>query len=275
MTAIPVLDAPQHPRRSEPCRSTTFRSLTVGALVACAGTVPVRAQDAASPTRVQVRVVARDAKLLGDAVGGARVTITDVATGDTLAQGLTAGGTGDTQRIMRAPRERGVAVFDTPGAAGWVATFALRRPTLVEIAAEGPLEYPEATVRATRRMLLAPGAEIVGDGIVLELHGYIVEILEAGISADDGTLPIRARVRMLCSCPTEPGGLWQAGDVSARLVAGERVASEAPLAYTGTTSEYEGRLSAPAAAGSYTVEVLAANSTTGNFGIARRRVEIK
>lgn len=257
--------------RPAPTRSAVL-SLIVGCLCAAAGGAPLSAQAGAALTRVQVRVLAHDAKLIGDAVGGARITITSVATGDTLAQGVTAGSTGDTKRIMESPRERGAVVFDTPGAAGWLATFELQRPTEVEIVAEGPLKYSQAEARASRRMLLAPGVEILGDGVVLELHGFIVEILDAGAAMTAAEIPVRARVRMLCSCPTQPGGLWSVETIRARLLDHGRVVAEAPLDYTGTTSEYAGAIRAPGA-GTYTLEVLASDSRTANFGMASREVE--
>lgn len=243
-----------------------IRTVFATLLTLLAVAAPVAGQE----TRVQVRVLAADAKLIGDVVGGADVTVTNVETGEVLAEGVTAGETGDTDLIMRTPRERGATVFDTPGAAGWLAVFDLDRPTLVEIAAEGPLGYPEAIARASRTMLLTPGVEILGDGIVLELNGLIVEILEPEGDPAGTVVPVRARVRMLCSCPTEPGGLWSVESVSARLLADGEIVAEAPLAFTGETSVYAGEIAAPDA-GEYVLEVLAADPATGNFGRARRR----
>ena len=48
------------------------------------------------PTTVKVSVIAHDGKLMGSGVGGARVTIRDLDTGEVLADGLHEGGTGDT-----------------------------------------------------------------------------------------------------------------------------------------------------------------------------------
>lgn len=229
----------------------------------------------AQTTRVQVRAVARDAKLIGDVVGGARITVTEVASGEILAEGVTEGNTGDTERIMRTPRERGEPVFDTEGAAGWLAELSLRRPTVVEIAAEGPLAYPQALARTARTMLLTPGAEILGDGIVLELNGLIVEILEPEDAPVAGNvIPVRARVRMLCSCPTEPDGLWSVESIVARLHADGEIVASAPLEFSGDTSVYGGSVRAPEP-GSYVLEVVAVDPATANFGTARRELEIR
>lgn len=59
------------------------------------------------PTKVIVRVVSKDAKVIGSGVGGALVRIKNLETGETLAQGKQDGGTGDTDRIMVKPHRRG------------------------------------------------------------------------------------------------------------------------------------------------------------------------
>jgi hypothetical protein len=146
--------------------------LLVG-LMCCAGW----AQNESVPTKVLVRAVSRDAKILHDGVGGALITIKDAATGRILAQGLQKGSSGDTAKIMRQPRARGAAVYDTPGAAGFLATVNLSRPTVVEIIAEGPLNAPQAKQRAAKTMLLVPGQDVLGEGVLLEIHGFIVTLL--------------------------------------------------------------------------------------------------
>lgn len=151
------------------------------------------------PTKVMVRVVAHDAKLLSDHVGGARVTLRDAATGTVLAQGIQEGGSGDTELIMRRPRERGAAVYDTPEAAGFLATLNLDQPTVVEITAEGPLAFPQATQRVSTTLLLVPGHDVLGDGVVLEVHGFIVELLAPAKDAPlkpSQSVEVRARVRL-------------------------------------------------------------------------------
>lgn len=151
------------------------------------------------PTRVLVRAVSNDAKIISDGVGGARITIRDAASGKVLAQGIQHGGSGDTRLIMREPRARGSTVYDTPGAAQFLATLSLERPTEVEITAEGPLDPPHATQRASKTLLLVPGQDVLGEGILLEIHGFIVEMLAPGEGAPlraDQPLELQARVRM-------------------------------------------------------------------------------
>jgi hypothetical protein len=245
--------------------STSSAAVLTLALIATTAP-PAIAQTSPTPTRVDVHVVARDAKLIGSAVGGAEVTIRDAHTGDVLAEGVHEGGTGDTGLIM-GPRERGVGVFDTPGAAVFSAEIPLTAPRSIRIEASGPLDYPSASERAETTLLLVPGRHLEGDGVVLELWGYIVEIVEVGPGvADAEGLGLAARVMMLCSCPTEPGGLWEAGEVTARLIGEDgAIVREIELAYLGEDSRYGGDLGAPDP-GTYELEVISVSAETGNAG---------
>ncbi len=236
------------------------------------------AHAGASTTRVMVHVLAHDAKLVGSNVGGALVTVTDVATGRVLAQGRHDGGTGDTRRIMSEPHQRGEPLFDTQGAAGFLAELAIQMPTVVEITATGPGAPDNATMRASTTLLVVPGHDITGDGVVLELHGFRVEMLEPGVPAASAGKPFTttARVTMMCGCPTQPGGMWNADHIQilARLLDGDRVLAETPLAFTGTTSQYSGSIT-PTTAGSFTLEVLAIDAANANAGRAHRDLVVR
>lgn len=244
-------------------------------LLAVLVVAPAAAQEPV-PTQVRVHVVSRDAKLLGTIAGGAWVTIREAATGRTLAEGLHTGGTGDTRRIMQTPRLRDSTLFTTEGAAHFTATVPLTRPTPVIVAAHGPLNFPDQAVTVTKQLLLVPGEDILGDGVVLEMHGLIVEVLEpaAPSLAAGEAVNIRARVRMMCSCPTGPDQLWSAGAVRARLLQDGAVVAEAMLPAAGEGSLYAGRLAVPAA-GRYVLEVLASDPARGNAGVARREVLVR
>jgi hypothetical protein len=154
----------------------------------------------AIPTKVLVRVVSKDAKVIGSGVGGAAVRIVNARTGETLAQGKQEGGTGDTDRIMVKPRGRGSVVYGTPGAASFLAEIGLERPTQVEIRVEAPLGFPQALQRGSKTITLIPGKDIGGEGVVIELDGLIVDII-APAATDSigrgGELQVRADVRML------------------------------------------------------------------------------
>jgi hypothetical protein len=152
------------------------------------------------PTKVIVRVVSKDAKIIGSGVGGAFVRIKNLETGEILAQGKQEGGTGDTDRIMVQPRKRGEVLFGTPDAAFFRAEIPLDRPTQVEIYTEAPLGYPHANQKGTKTLTLIPGKHILGEGIIIELNGLIVNILSPSSkeSLKKGEeILLRAEVRML------------------------------------------------------------------------------
>lgn len=228
---------------------------------------------AVAPTPLVVHVVSNDAKLIGSGVGGVHVLVRAVETGRVLAEGVQEGGTGDTGLIM-GPRERGQTVFDTEGAARFRAELAIEAPTLVEVVATGPLGAADPR-RASSTLLMVPGHGLEGDGVVLTLRGFSVSLLEpvaAGFSVGAGeSMAVRARVTMLCGCPTAPGGRWDADGYTllAQWVRDGKVLVEAPLGFTGETSEYEAELAVPADAvpGPVTLRVLAIDAARANTGM--------
>ena len=232
---------------------------------------------AQEPTRVTVRVTANDAKIIGSGVGGARVIVLDAATRDTLAHGIQEGGTGSTGAIMNTPRERGVSIFDTEGAASFVAEFDILEPTQVEVIAEGPLGTPHAMQRASKTVLVLPGRHITGDGLELRLHGYTIVLDEEAYSVEAGaTFEFTANVTMLCGCPTEPGGTWDSDrwEMVAHLIRdGEPVAST-ELGYAGTTSNFSGSFAA-LDAGDYELRVIVADPERTNTGMAIVNVTVR
>ncbi len=151
-------------------------------------------------TKVIIRVVSKDAKIVGSGVGGALVRIKNLETGEVLAQGKQEGGTGDTERIMVQPRRRGEMVYGTPDGAFFEAEIYLDKPTQVEIYAEAPLAYPQSIQKGSKTLTLIPGKSILGEGVILELSGLIVNVLspssEEGLRKG-GEVFVRAEVKML------------------------------------------------------------------------------
>ncbi len=218
----------------------------------------------AQPTHVMVRAQALDAKFIGDHTGGADITLTDVRTGRVLARGRTAGGTGDTGRIMKAPHSRSGGLSDAQ-TAGFDAVVDIESPTLVRAEGVGPLGRLRSVIHVTSTTWIYPGQDIVGDGWILTFPGLVVEPEAA--QSTDGTVEVSANVTLMCGCPIEPGGIWDAANyaVEASLVQGGRVLATAPLAYAGKTSQFAGRFPAQPP-GNYTVRVTAKDRTTINAG---------
>ena len=152
------------------------------------------------PTRVIVRVVSKDAKVVGSGVGGAFIRIKNVETGEILAEGKQLGGTGDTDRIMVRPHRRGEILYGTPDAAFFQADLLLSKPTQVEIYTEAPLGFPHNIQKGSKTLTLIPGKHILGEGVVIELNGLIVNILNPSSkeSLKKGEeVAVRVEIRML------------------------------------------------------------------------------
>ena len=151
-------------------------------------------------TKVVVRVVARDAQVIGSGVGGALVRIKNLETGEVLAEGKQEGGAGSTKEIMIQPHRRGETIYGTFGAASFEAEIPLDRPTPVGIYAEAPLAYPQSIQKGSKTLVLIPGKHILGDGVIIELNGLIVNILtpstKESLKKGEGAL-VRAEIRML------------------------------------------------------------------------------
>jgi hypothetical protein len=151
-------------------------------------------------TKVIVRVVSKDAKVIGSGVGGAFVKIKNVETREILAEGKQLGGTGDTDRIMVQPHRRGEVLYGAPDAAFFQAEIPLDKPTQVEIYTEAPLGYPHNVQKGSKTLTLIPGKHILGEGVIIELNGLIVNILspspKESLKKGDKIM-VRAEVRML------------------------------------------------------------------------------
>jgi hypothetical protein len=226
----------------------------------------------AQPTHVMVRAQALDAKFIGTHMGGVQITLRDAATGAVLAKGVTAGGTGDTGTIMKRPRERGapIAGGDT---AGFDAVLDIAKPTLVSAEASGPLGKPASRIEVTSRQWVIPGRDVVGDGWVLTFPGLVVE--PSAQPAPDGSLHVAAKVTLMCGCPIEPGGIWDAANyaVEASLLSGGRIIARTPLAFAGQASQFSGVFAA-SKPGRYVLRVVAADAKTPNAGMVETKVVI-
>ncbi len=264
-------------------RSFIVGMLAIATLAAAEEQPPVEeVLNGPVPTTVLVRVVAHGSLVLGREVGGARVTITDVATGRILATGVQQGEAGDQNQIMRTPRLMEEPRYSSRPSASFSATLELDRPTLVEISAEGPLAYPAAAQRASKTVLLIPGHDLTNDGIVLHLYGYIVQIEsptpgEPLIAKEDVTL--RASIRTLSGAPVRPHGDWDSRKmhIYGEVLIGDRVVERLQLFHVGLKSSFEAPFFVPLptdAPDGVTLRVIAADPASGNFGMGQAKYPV-
>ncbi len=229
-------------------------------------------------TKLLVRAVAHDAKIIGTNVGGARITIRDVETGTVLASGTHLGSTGSTELIMTKPRERGGTVFDTEDAGGFLATLEIGEPTFVEVTAEGPLGTPQAVQRTSTTLWMVPGRDVLGEGLVLVLNGFTIRFespMPEGAFPTGEPIGVRVHVEMLCGCPITPEGMWDSDrlEVLARLLSGGEIVAETALGYAGERSKFEGAVVA-SDPGEYRLEILAIDPERANFGRVEQRLYV-
>ena len=230
--------------------------------------LPVTA--AAEPTDLVIRVISEGGKFVGTSMGGAEIILRDVRSGEVLARGRTTGSTGDTDRIM-AGGPRGTPLADEASAA-FRTRIDIDEPRLVEVEAYGPLAQPQAAVRVTAQRWILPGRPATqGDGWVLELPGLVVDLVEPAAhqrGAAGTSIRLAANVALMCGCPIEPGGIWDAAryDVRATVRREGQPAGEVRLSYGGRTGYFTGAF-AVEKAGAHVVTVTAVDTKTGATGV--------
>lgn len=231
----------------------------------------------AQETTVMVRVQSKDAKFIGSSIGGAQIVVRNASTGEILAEGLTSGSTGSTDKIMKEPRQRGKQLSDDQ-TAGFLAHLNIQEPLFVTIEAIAPVNKKQASVKSTTQLWVIPGKNITGDGVVLEVPGFVVDILSPQtherIKANE-EVKIKANVVMMCGCPISPGGIWNANDyeVTAIITKDDKEsktlklnAEEKPSTFSTTTS---------LAPGNYEIVVFSFDPLTGNTGLDKTNIIIQ
>jgi hypothetical protein len=240
-------------------------------------------------TRIDVRVIAKGGKYLGDDIGGALVTVQDVRTGELLASGTTSGGSGEQNLMSVCVTQSEVLPVD--GASVFTASLELDEPRLIRVTAYGPLAAQQSANTASLTQWVSPGKDVTGGaqggGFLLEIPGLLVQILNPpthflpAAGKSPARLEVRANVTMMCGCPigVEP---WEPSlfEVSASIKSGDAYAAELPLAFVpmaeapyGAPSQFAAEWEVPAnetgQAQIYEMTVTAFQQLTGNTGVDR------
>lgn len=199
----------------------------------------VSAQEA-QDTKIIVRTKAKDAKFIGTSMGGSMIIIRDAMTKEILAKGLTKGGTGNTQAIMKDAHERYTQFHE--GSAFFETSLMLEKPVFVNIEALGAANH-ESSVMTTTQVWLIPGKDMDEQGIILEIPGFVLDGLypqtHQGFSIEkDGTIELKANMVMMCGCTISEGGLWDGSqmEVQAQVYVNGEFWKSVDMSNTGTNT---------------------------------------
>ena len=244
------------------------------------------------PTQIDVRVIAKGGKYLGDDIGGALITIQDVNTGELLASGGTSGGSGQSNLMDICVTQSQVLPVDQ--ASVFTTTLDLCEPRFIKVTAYGPLAAPQSANTVSMTQWVYPGKNITGGqqggGFLLEMPGLAVQLLNPPTHFLPQTAPktieIRVNVTMMCGCPIgQPNTPWTPDQfqVMALIKQGEYETFELPLNFDkeapySAPSQFVNTWTVPANDSGqsqiYQITVSAFQQTTGNTGIAKGTVII-
>ncbi|PRX49635.1 hypothetical protein [Salegentibacter salegens] len=231
---------------------------------------------AAQETTVMVRALAKDAKFIGSSIGGAKIIIRNAETGEILDEGLTTGSTGNTKLILQTPLERYDKLTDEQ-TAGFEAKLKLEEPTFITVEAHAPINKKQAKVISSTQVWVIPGKDITGDGVVLEVPGFVVDILSPQtherIKASE-EISLKANIIMMCGCPVTEDGVWDANqyEVKAIISSGEKETREITLNPTDKPSTFAAKTNLEKAY--YTITIYAFDPVTGNTGVDKTNIII-
>lgn len=226
----------------------------------------------AEPTQIMVRAKAVDAKYIGTSVGGVRVVVEDVETGEILDQGWINGSTGDTDTLIKNPIKRGQTLTDEK-TAGFLANVDLDAPRLLRFKLIGPYGYRQSLQEASVTSWVVPGKHLLGDGITLTMTGFIVDAWTQVL--EGGKVEFYTKASLLCGCPITKDGHWKPDnyEVKAILMQNDKQVGEIPLQFTGPIGMFSGKTEL-SESGHYKAIIYLLDPTTGNVGVDRTMFEI-
>lgn len=223
-------------------------------------------------TQIMIRAKAVDAKYIGTSVGAVKVVVEDAETGEILDQGWINGDTGSTDKIIDKPISRGQVITDE-NTAGFLAKVDITSPRLLRIKVIGPYGFRQSLQEATVTSWVIPGKDILGDGITLNMTGFIVDAWTRVL--ESGQVDIYTKAMMLCGCPIYPDGPWDPKNYEATAIImlnGKNV-TEVPLKFTGPVGIFSGKTNITKP-GHYKAIIYIFDKKTGNVGVDRTMFEI-
>ena len=251
-------------------------------------------------TSILIRVQARGGKFLGPDIGYSFVTVRNAATGELLAQSVASGDSGQIGTDFSSSASTNVIVSGltstvnwlsaTSGSpsptAGFLATFDLDQPAMIEIAAAGITNGIPNQATTSARMWIWPGAQLTQEpGVILEMAGLNVEILEpnpAQPPAAGQPIAVTAWVTMMCGCKIADDLSWPTGEftITASLLDANATTSASTELKIETNngqqvaSVFTGSLPCPSTSGYYQLVVTAIQPALSNSGGAAALLDL-
>lgn len=227
----------------------------------------------ATETKLMVRAKAKDAKFVGSSIGGAHVIVRNTVNGEILAEGLTMGATGNTDLIMKSAHDRYTQLSDDK-TAGFMAVLDIDEPTFVRVEVISPINKKNARVQASTELWLIPGKDILGDGLVIEIPGFVVDILKPNThqyidlkSIPTSGLPIEAHIVMMCGCPIESDGIWDSKTMEVKALVKKDGEQFGEVSLENPSQDlFKGNI-VITDSGYYEITVYAYDPKTGNTGV--------
>ncbi len=148
----------------------------------------------------------------------------------------------------------------------------LEEPVFVTVEAHAPYNKKQARVMSSTQLWLLPGKDITGEGLILEVPGFVVDILSPQTHeriSEESTITIKANVVMMCGCPVTPGGIWDAEKYEVKAILSregtkvselELKAGDKPSTFTAETTLEKGL---------YELLIYAFDPVSGNTGLDR------
>ncbi len=235
----------------------------------CLGVSLFSSEMQAQETQLMVRALATDAKFIGPYMGGAKIVVRDAETHEILDSGKTEGSTGDTKKIVLNPKERYERISDE-NTAGFIANLDIKEPTFVNVEVMAPASAKQAAVISSTQLWMIPGKDILGEGLVIDVPGFVVSISAPKTlqNFEEGeSISVEATVVMMCGCPVNSGGTWDADkyEVTGVLKNQDGTSKEIKLKPTEESSGFSA--SADLEKGTYELQVYAFHEETANTGI--------
>lgn len=226
----------------------------------------------AETTQIMIRAHAVDAKFIGTSVGGVRVAVEDAETGELLDEGWIKGDTGNTDTLIKNPIKRGQRLTED-STAGFVAEVDIDTPRLLRFKLIGPYGYRQSLQEASVTSWIVPGKDLLGDGIILTMPGFIVDAWTQVL--EGGKVEFYTKASLMCGCPITKDGLWSPENYEARaiLMQDKVKVAEVPLRFTGPIGLFSGKTQIDKS-GHYKAIVYLIDQTTGNVGVDRTMFEI-